>query len=111
MRIGNVIGCYYGSYMTVKACPKNTVLQCRNVSHFKTEETSKISKKIQAFTLALSLALSLAAIMLPAQAAQALEDLVIRQVAPLTGTIAGTGNEYVAGGAAYFAHVHHARSL
>ena len=110
MRIGNAIGCYYGSYMRVKACPKNTVLQCRNVSHFKTEETSKISKKIQAFTLALSLA----AIMLPAQAAQApqaLEDRVIRQVAPLTGTIAGTGNEYVAGGAAYFAHVHHARGL
>ena len=107
MRIGNVIGCYYGSYMTVKACPKNTVLQCRILSHFKTEESSKISKKIHASTLALSLA----AIMLPAQAAQALEDLVIRQVAPLTGTIAGKGNEYVAGGAAYFAHVHHARGL
>ena len=58
-------------------------------------------KKIHAFTLALSLA----AIMLPAQAAPAREDLVIGQVAPLTGTIAGTGNEYVAGGAAYFAHV------
>ncbi|MEO7642769.1 MAG: ABC transporter substrate-binding protein [Ramlibacter sp.] len=30
---------------------------------------------------------------------------MIGQVAPLTGTIAGTGDEYVAGGAAYFAHV------
>ena len=58
-------------------------------------------KKIHALTLALSLA----AIMLPAQAAPAREDLVIGQVAPLTGTIARTGNEYVAGGAAYFAHV------
>ncbi len=33
------------------------------------------------------------------------DDIVIGQVAPLTGTIAGTGDEYVAGGAAYFAHV------
>ncbi|HZY19219.1 MAG TPA: ABC transporter substrate-binding protein [Ramlibacter sp.] len=32
-------------------------------------------------------------------------EIVIGQVAPLTGTIAGTGDEYVAGGAAYFAHV------
>jgi len=40
-----------------------------------------------------------------AHAAVAREDLVIGQVAPLTGTIAGTGDEYVAGGAAYFAHV------
>jgi branched-chain amino acid transport system substrate-binding protein len=32
-------------------------------------------------------------------------ELVIGQVAPLTGVIAGTGNEYVAGAAAYFAHV------
>lgn len=32
-------------------------------------------------------------------------EIVIGQVAPLTGTIAGTGEEYVAGGAAYFAHV------
>ena len=64
-------------------------------------------KKIHALTLALSLA----AIMLPAQAAPAREDLVIGQVAPLTGTIARTGNEYVAGGAAYFAHVHHASGL
>ncbi|RYG10194.1 MAG: ABC transporter substrate-binding protein [Burkholderiales bacterium] len=40
-----------------------------------------------------------------AHAAPGREDLVIGQVAPLTGTIAGTGDEYVAGGAAYFAHV------
>lgn len=58
-------------------------------------------KKIHAFTLALCLA----AVLLPAQAAPGREDLVIGQVAPLTGTIAGTGNEYVAGAAAYFAHV------
>jgi branched-chain amino acid transport system substrate-binding protein len=32
-------------------------------------------------------------------------EIVVGQVAPLTGTIAGTGEEYVAGGAAYFAHV------
>ena len=32
-------------------------------------------------------------------------EIVIGQVAPLTGTIASTGEEYVAGGAAYFAHV------
>ncbi|MBI2768070.1 MAG: ABC transporter substrate-binding protein [Burkholderiales bacterium] len=37
--------------------------------------------------------------------AGAAEELVIGQVAPLTGTIAGTGDEYVAGGAAYFAHI------
>lgn len=30
---------------------------------------------------------------------------MIGQVAPLTGTIAGTGNDYVAGGAAYFVWV------
>lgn len=35
----------------------------------------------------------------------AADEIVIGQVAPLTGTIAGTGEEYVAGGAAYFAHV------
>ena len=58
-------------------------------------------KKIHACTLVLSLA---ATVML-AHAAPGREDLVIGQVAPLTGTIAGTGNEYVAGGAAYFAHV------
>lgn len=40
-----------------------------------------------------------------AQAAPGREDIVIGQVAPLTGVIAGTGDEYVAGGAAYFAHV------
>ena len=51
------------------------------------------------------LALNLAATVLAAHAAPGREDLVIGQVAPLTGTIAGTGNEYVAGGAAYFAHV------
>ncbi|AKJ30555.1 ABC transporter substrate-binding protein [Caldimonas brevitalea] len=32
-------------------------------------------------------------------------DIVIGQVAPLTGVIAGTGDEYVAGAHAYFAHV------
>jgi branched-chain amino acid transport system substrate-binding protein len=53
-----------------------------------------------------SLALALGAYFLaPALAATAREDLVIGQVSPLTGTIAGTGSEYVAGGAAYFAHV------
>lgn len=41
----------------------------------------------------------------PAHAAAAQDDIVIGQVAPLTGVIAGTGNEYVAGAAAYFAHV------
>jgi branched-chain amino acid transport system substrate-binding protein len=40
-----------------------------------------------------------------AGAAAATGELVIGQVAPLTGTIAETGDEYVAGGAAYFAHV------
>ncbi|MDP3825446.1 MAG: ABC transporter substrate-binding protein, partial [Polaromonas sp.] len=59
------------------------------------------SKKIHV----LALALSLAATVLSARAAPGREDLVIGQVAPLTGTIAGTGNEYVAGGAAYFAWV------
>lgn len=42
----------------------------------------------------------------PAAASNAArDDIVIGQVAPLSGTIAGTGEEYVAGGAAYFAHV------
>ena len=51
-------------------------------------------------------ALALAAALIQAaQAAPAREDIVIGQVAPLTGTIAGTGDEYVAGGAAYFAHI------
>lgn len=55
---------------------------------------------------ALSLALWAAATFFnPALAAAAREDIVIGQVAPLTGTIAGTGDEYVAGGAAYFAHI------
>jgi ABC-type branched-subunit amino acid transport system substrate-binding protein len=40
-----------------------------------------------------------------AGAAHAADDIVIGQVAPLTGTIAGTGEEYVAGAAAYFASV------
>lgn len=40
-----------------------------------------------------------------AAGAGAADDIVLGQVAPLTGTIAGTGDEYVAGGAAYFAHV------
>ena len=52
-----------------------------------------------------TLALLLASTAMFAHAATAREDLVIGQVAPLTGTIAGTGDEYVAGGAAYFAHV------
>lgn len=55
---------------------------------------------------ALSLALWAAATFFnPAHAAAARDDIVIGQVAPLTGTIAGTGDEYVAGGAAYFAHI------
>lgn len=37
--------------------------------------------------------------------AAAIEDLVIGQVVPLTGVIAGTGQEYLAGGQAYFAHI------
>jgi branched-chain amino acid transport system substrate-binding protein len=49
--------------------------------------------------------ISLAMLASLAQAAPGREDLVIGQVAPLTGTIAGTGDEYVAGAAAYFAHV------
>ncbi|MCW7536355.1 ABC transporter substrate-binding protein [Aquabacterium sp. A7-Y] len=53
--------------------------------------------RLRAFTL--SLLMSAAA--LPAAAA----DLVIGQVAPLTGVITGTGEEYVAGAQAYFAHV------
>lgn len=54
---------------------------------------------------ALSLLVATAAAAMFAHAAPAREDLVIGQVAPLTGTIAGTGDEYVAGGAAYFAHI------
>jgi len=57
-----------------------------------------LSNTLKAFALA-------AALFQAAQAAPAREDIVIGQVAPLTGTIAGTGDEYVAGGAAYFAHV------
>lgn len=37
--------------------------------------------------------------------AHAAPDIVIGQVAPLTGVIASTGDEYVAGARAYFAHV------
>jgi branched-chain amino acid transport system substrate-binding protein len=62
------------------------------------------NKKIHLMAKALSLA-ALLSVVLSGQAAPAREDLVIGQVAPLTGTIAGTGNEYVAGGAAYFAYV------
>lgn len=52
------------------------------------------------FALAAALAGTLALLQpLPSLAA---EDIVIGQVAPLTGTIAGTGEEYVAGGKAYF---------
>ena len=61
-----------------------------------------LSKPIHAGALALVLA---AACLAPAQAATTREDIVIGQVAPLTGTIAGTGTEYVAGGAAYFAYI------
>ncbi len=50
-------------------------------------------------------ALTIAVLPHLAQAAPGREDIVIGQVAPLTGVIAGTGDEYVAGGAAYFAHV------
>lgn len=53
-------------------------------------------------TLSLGLVLTLLG---AAQSASAADEIVIGQVAPLTGTIAGTGNEYVAGGAAYFAWV------
>lgn len=56
------------------------------------------------WTQALSLGLA-ATCFTAAQAAATQDELVIGQVAPLTGTIAGTGAEYVAGGAAYFAYV------
>jgi branched-chain amino acid transport system substrate-binding protein len=61
-----------------------------------------LSRRILRGTLALALGVFFLA---QALAATAREDLVIGQVSPLTGTIAGTGSEYVAGGAAYFAHV------
>jgi len=61
-----------------------------------------LSKNIRAGALALALA---AACHAPAQAAAARDEIVIGQVAPLTGVIAGTGTEYVAGGAAYFDYV------
>ena len=63
-----------------------------------------LKKKIQPAVRALGFT-ALLSFVLPAQAAPGREDLVIGQVAPLTGVIAGTGNEYVAGGAAYFAYV------
>lgn len=53
----------------------------------------------------LSKLIAAAALALGPFAAIAADEIVIGQVAPLTGTIAGTGDEYVAGGAAYFAHV------
>ena len=62
------------------------------------------NKKIHLMAKALSFA-ALLSLVLSGHAAPGREDLVIGQVAPLTGTIAGTGNEYVAGGAAYFAYV------
>ncbi|RZJ25778.1 MAG: ABC transporter substrate-binding protein [Haliea sp.] len=65
------------------------------------EQQTWLGKHLRAWSL---LAATAAAAML-AHAAPAREDLVIGQVAPLTGTIAGTGDEYVAGGAAYFAHI------
>lgn len=42
---------------------------------------------------------------LAAGTAGAAGEIVLGQVVPLSGTIAGTGEEYAAGGAAYFAHV------
>ena len=62
------------------------------------------NKKTHFFVWALSLT-TLLTVTLAGNAATLRDDLVIGQVAPLTGTIAGTGNEYVAGGAAYFAYV------
>ncbi|OOG36488.1 ABC transporter substrate-binding protein [Polaromonas sp. A23] len=62
------------------------------------------NKTIHLMARALGLA-ALLSFVLPGHAAPGREDLVIGQVAPLTGVIAGTGNEYVAGGAAYFAYV------
>lgn len=53
----------------------------------------------------LSKLIAAAALALGPLAAIAADEIVIGQVAPLSGTIAGTGDEYVAGGAAYFAHV------
>jgi ABC-type branched-subunit amino acid transport system substrate-binding protein len=61
-----------------------------------------LNRNIRGATVALAFAASFFG---PAQAATAVQDIVIGQVAPLTGTIAGTGTEYVAGGAAYFAYV------
>lgn len=45
------------------------------------------------------------ALVLAAGTAGAASEVVLGQVVPLSGTIAGTGEEYAAGGAAYFAHV------
>ncbi|MBX3622339.1 MAG: ABC transporter substrate-binding protein [Rhizobacter sp.] len=49
--------------------------------------------------------LAAAALSLFGMAAHAANDIVIGQVAPLTGVIAGTGDEYSSGAAAYFASV------
>ncbi|MGY4830347.1 ABC transporter substrate-binding protein [Sphaerotilaceae bacterium SBD11-9] len=49
--------------------------------------------------------LTAAALALAALPAQAANEVVIGQVVPLTGVIAGTGDEYSAGAAAYFASV------
>lgn len=49
--------------------------------------------------------LAAAALALSALPAQAATEVVIGQVVPLTGVIAGTGDEYSAGAAAYFASV------
>lgn len=49
--------------------------------------------------------LAAAALALPSSAAWAASEIVIGQVVPLTGVIAGTGDEYSAGAAAYFASV------
>ena len=62
------------------------------------------NKTIPLMARALGL-VTLLSFVLPGHAAPGREDLVIGQVAPLTGVIAGTGNEYVAGAAAYFSHV------
>ncbi len=59
-----------------------------------------LSKWIRALSLGLA-----ATFLCAAQAANTQDEIVLGQVAPLTGTIAGTGTEYVAGGAAYFAYV------
>jgi branched-chain amino acid transport system substrate-binding protein len=49
--------------------------------------------------------LLLCALWIGSASAGAADEIVLGQVVPLSGTIAGTGDEYAAGGAAYFAHV------